>query len=252
MSELKNVDTFRESIDKLNGLWDKDKKLLDKEHAAALEAIDKGNGKLRDKYQADRDAARDRGDLDGAEIADGHLAKVAEKWQGERDTENKQYEEKVQAVDREYGGSVALIEEGLAAISKMEQRHERVDEACDQLMNQVENRPDVSAEQRIGDWVRAVGPPAEAAINTVLGTDIKIDWELAGNATEIAAGVAKIKYDLPLYSQNEFDKLLVDSVQQSQKTEVSQKNYEYVARLDALADQIQTRLEPYLGPSPDR
>ena len=248
MSELKSCDSFRESIDKLAALWDKDKELLKTEHAENLDAIDKGNRELLDKYQAERDAARESGDLAAGDKADGNLAKLAEKWQGERDSENKQYEEKVQAVDREYGTSVALIEEGLAAIDKMEQRHETVNKACDQLMNEVENRPDVSPEQRMGDWVRTVGPVAEEAINHIVGTEIKVDWEQAGDATEIAVGIAKVKYDLPLYSQNEFDKLVVDSVQQGQKNEGLEKNYEYVARLDALADQINENLAPYRGP----
>lgn len=248
MSDLKNCDSFRDSIDKLAALWDKDKELLKTEHAENLDAIDKGNREIQGKYQGERDTARENGDLEAADKADAKLARLAEKWQGDRDTENKQYEEKVQVVDREYGTSVALIEEGLAAIDKMEQRHETVNQACDQLLNEVENRPDVSAEQRIGDFVRVVGPPAEAAINTVLGSDIQVDWETAGNGAEIAAGIAKVKYDLPLYSQNEFDKLVVDSVQQGQKNETGEKNYEYVARLDALADQINENLAPYRGP----
>jgi hypothetical protein len=251
MSELLDSKSFRESVDKLNELWVSDKGKLKTEHDEELNAIAAANQTLQNKYERDRTDAKERGHLADGMRADANLARLAEKWGGEVDAENKRFEERNQAVDREFAKSVGLIEEGLSAIGKLERQHGSEREACAELMEEVESRPDVTAEKRVGDWVRTVGPVAEKAFNAISGYDVQVQWGVVGDATEMALGHARA-HGLLLPSQNEFDQLMVKGVEDVQKNEMSEKNFEFTARLDALAEQIQNKLEQELGVTWDK
>lgn len=251
MSELLDSKSFRESVDKLNALWDSDKARLQTDHDQELNTIAAANQTLQNKYERDRTDAKERGDLADGMRADGNLAELAQKWSGEIDAENKRFEERSQAVDRAFATAVGLIEEGLSAISKLERQHTGEREACAELIEAVEGRADVTAEKRVGDWVRTVGPVAEKAFNAISGYDVQVQWGVVGDATEMALGHARA-HGLLLPSQNEFDQLMAKGVEDVQKNEMSEKNFEFTARLDAFAEQIQNKLEQELGVTWDK
>jgi hypothetical protein len=241
---LQDSTTLREAADKLNKLWDHDKKELEQDHKQRLDTIAAGNADAREKYLRDRDNAPTMAEANRADL---NLAKLAEKVQGEVSVEDKAYEERKQTVDREFAKAVEPIEQGLSQIKDLEQRHAGETDRYAQLMEQVKDRPMVSAEQRVGDWVRTVGPIAEMAYNAITGHDVKVEWNAVGDATEMALRDAKAKHGLPLYNQNELDQLMAKGVQDVQKQEMNQEQFKHIAGLDAHAEQMQKNLTQELG-----
>jgi hypothetical protein len=246
---LQGSTTLREAADNLDKLWTRDKEEIEKEHKQNLETIAAGNAEPLKKYQSERDNAPT---LEAAEKADAKLARLADKWQGEVSAENKTYEERKQAVDREFANMVKPIEQGLSQLDELEQRHARERDGYDRLMEEGKDRSNVSAEQRVGDWVRTIGPIAEKAFNHMTGYEVQVEWNAVGDATEVALGQAKAKYGLPLYNQNELDQMMAKGVQEIQKQEMTQENFKHIAQLDVKAEDIQVKLQQDLGINLDK
>lgn len=139
--------------------------------------------------------------------------------------EEEEYQQKKADVAKEKQDLNQFIEDKIQPErNRMEEQHALETAKCEELRKEIPNQSDVKFEQRVGDWIKTVGPVAEKAYNEIAKQydlpEIKVEWNAVGNAAQIGLTAIAAKTDIvwPM-SPREFDEALLKGVKEVQDKE---------------------------------
>jgi hypothetical protein len=254
------VSTFEEKWQEIEAQWKTREQEQKQEHKGNVDRINNEYDKAEQLHNTRMENYQRESQHGGVELESKILTALEQDRREKLAAENERYQREQAAVEKQRSEFAVdpRVEQIVSERNTLKELQAEQRTAHEEFRRESEARPDVTPEERLGQWVKAYGPPVEKAWNA--GADLwnsnphtqhlgeipkfpeNMDWEAAGNAVEVAGG--KIRANAPeslqpyLLTSKQVDELILSGFAQDQKRDREHQDVKHSLLLEGLAQQL--------------